>query len=91
LDSYTELKTIPTIDMPKIKIIFHERDLLFNIKLDTVLNQTEQDQELYASIYREPGIINSLRNKTEYDVPEIIGLALATISLLEIVYLFITN
>jgi len=73
--------------MPRIKIIFHEADPLFNIKLDRVLNQTEQDQELYASVYRDPGFINSLRDKTDYGVAEIISLALATISLLGIIYL----
>jgi len=48
LDSYTELKTIPHNDMPKIKITFHEGDPLFKIKLDTILNQTKNDKELFA-------------------------------------------
>jgi len=89
LDSYTELKTIASIDMPKIKIRFHEGDPLFNIKLDAVLNQTNSDKEVYASIYRDPEFINKLRDKMEYDVKNYLSLALATVSQIGIIYLHI--
>jgi len=52
------------MDVPKIKITFHEGNPLFNIKLDTILNQTNQDNELYTSVYRDPEFINKLRDKT---------------------------
>jgi len=89
LDSYTELKTIASINMPKIKITFHEGDPLFNKKLDTVLNQTDQDKELYASVYRDPEFINKLRVTTAYDVTELASLVPAILSITGIVYLLI--
>jgi len=83
------LKTIPSIDMPKIKIIFHEGDPLFNIKLDTILNKTEDDKELFASVYRDPEFMNKLRDTTEYDVTEIASLVPAILSTAGIIYLLI--
>jgi len=78
-----------SIDMPKIKIIFHEGDPLFNIKLDTLLNQTEDDKEMFASVYRDPEFINRLKFNDDYDVTGRLGMALATLSLIGIIYLLI--
>jgi len=75
--------------MPKIKITFHEGDPLFNIKLDSLINQTENDQEMFASVYRDPEFINRIRNNDDYDVTGRIGIALATLGLIGIIYLLI--
>jgi len=75
--------------MPKIKITFHEEDPLFNIKLDTILNQTENDKERFASVYRDPDFINRMMVETDYDVTSLISLLVATASLIGIIYLFI--
>jgi len=75
--------------MPKIKIKFHEGNPLFKIKLDAILNQTENDKELFASVYRDPKFINRIRNSSEYDVTSLLGMALATVSLIGIIYLLI--
>jgi len=75
--------------MPKIKITFHEGDPIFNIKLDTILNQTENDKEMFASIYRDPDFINRMLVKTDYDVTSLVSLMVATTSLIGIIYLFI--
>jgi len=75
--------------MPKIKIIFHEGDSLFKIKLDAILNQTENDKELFASVQRDPEFINRIRNSNEYDVTSLLGMALATFSLIGVIYLLI--
>jgi len=72
--------------MPKIKISFHEGDPLFKIKLNAILNQTENDKELFASVYRDPEFINRIQNTDEYDVTGLLGMALATLS---IIYLLI--
>jgi len=75
--------------MPKIKITFHEGDPLFNIKLDTVLNQTDNDKEMFALVYRDPDFINKMLVETDYDVTSLISLLVATASLIGIIYLFI--
>jgi len=77
------------IDMPKIKITFHEGDPLFNIKLDAILNQTENYKELFASVYRDPDLINRMRVETDYEVTSLVSLLLATASLIGIIYLLI--
>jgi len=41
LDAETELKTVPQIDMPAIKIKFYKQDSMSNVKLDTILNATD--------------------------------------------------
>jgi len=91
LDLYTELKTIPHIDMPKNKITFDL--ILFKIKLEVILNQTENDKKLFASVYRDPEliIINKIRHTNEYDVTSLLGMALATLSLIGIIYLLINK
>jgi len=89
LDSYTELKTIARIDMPKIKIIFYEGDPLFNIKLDTLLNQTDNDKEMIASVYRDPDFINKLRLNDDSDITGRLGMGLAGLSLIGVIYLLI--
>jgi len=89
LDYYTELKTTAHIDMPKIKIKFHKGDPLFNIKLNAILNQTENDKELFASVYRDPDFMNRIRDRNDYDVTSLLGMILATVSLMGIISLLI--
>jgi len=75
--------------MPKIKLTFHEGDPLFNIKLDTILNQTGNDKEMFASVYRDPDFINNMLVETDNDLNSLISLLIATASLIGIIYLFI--
>jgi len=75
--------------MPKIKITFHEGDPLFNIKLDTLLNQTENNKEMFASVYRDPEFIHKIRDNNKEDVTSWISMVLATVSLMGIIYLLI--
>jgi len=75
--------------MPKIKITFHEGDPLFNIRLDTLLNQTDSDKEVFASVYRDPEFINRFVKNTDYGVTEWACLAVALLSVIGIIYLLI--
>jgi len=87
LDSHTELKTRASTDMPKIKITYHEGDPLFNIRQDTLLNQTDSDKAVFASVYRDPDFINRFVKNTEYGVTEWACLAMAILSFIGIIYL----
>jgi len=75
--------------MPKIKITLHKGDPLFNMKLDTIVNKTDQDKELYTSLYRDPEFINKLRENTGYDITELASLVPAVMSITGIIYLLI--
>jgi len=89
LDLHTELKTKASTDMPKIKITFHKGDPLFNIRLDTLLNQTDSGKEIFASIYRDPEFIHKFTKNSEYGVTEWACLAIAIMSFTGIIYLLI--
>jgi len=75
--------------MPKIKITFHKEDPLFKIKLYTILNQTENDKEMFASVYRDPDFINKMLVETDNDVTRWINPLLTTASWIRIIYLLI--